>query len=70
MTNSGGYTNADNKAEEDTNDPEGTEMTEDGEISTGANSNDIFSDSAPGEENSAAKDADADTSTNGDGNSR
>jgi hypothetical protein len=75
MTNSGGYNNADNKAlEEDVKDGDGENkaavVTESGEISTGANSNDIFSDSAPGDENSAAKNSDADTGTSSGNNGK
>ena len=61
MTNSGGYNVADNTvAEDEDNSEEQTAVTESGEISTGANSNEIFSDSAPGEANSAAGNADKD----------
>lgn len=55
MTNSGGYNNIEEvvkEAQDDINNE--TAVTESGVISRGANSNEIFSDSAPGEASSAA----------------
>lgn len=60
MTNSGGYHNIEEEVKEAQDDINNeTAVTESGVISTGANTDEIFSDSAPGEASSAAgKDAD------------
>lgn len=67
MVNSGGYNNVDEAVAEAQNvETDDTAVTESGEISTGANSNEIFSDSAAGEANSAAE-SDEDGGREGDG---